>query len=274
MRCCAGPGETAGDARSPLPVAGMRNAPEFVEVDSTRLEEVLRRVEQSLDEEDSALVRAVFQSYAYVADLGLLLRVRGTLNDAVTILRQVLAANHFVTDLNEVLASCEALRTRFVRVAKTGLMLLRNDILGPDRFDPAFRKFIRDWAYKHPQPSDFFRAMDSASGEDLSWFWRGWFFTNGALDLDIDGVTYVDNDPAKGAQIAVSNRGQLVLPATMRVTFKDGTTSDIAIPAETWIQSGSHTFTMGSRQPIASVIIDPDRQLPERDRSRATWSAP
>jgi hypothetical protein len=155
-----------------------------------------------------------------------------------------------------------------------GLMLLRNDILGPDRFDPAFRKFIRDWAYKHPQPSDFFRAMDSASGEDLSWFWRGWFFTNGALDLAVDGMTYVDNDPTKGAQIAVSNRGQLVLPAKMRIAFKDGTSSDIAIPAETWIQSGSHTFMVGSRQPIARVIIDPDRQLPERDRAHATWSAP
>jgi hypothetical protein len=155
-----------------------------------------------------------------------------------------------------------------------GLMLLRNDILGPDRFDPAFRKFIRDWAYKHPQPSDFFRAMDSASGEDLSWFWRGWFFTNGALDLAVDGVTYVDNDPAKGAQIAVSNRGQLVLPAVMRVTFKDGTTSDIAIPAEAWIQTGSHSFAVSSRQPIARVVIDPDHQLPERDRAHATWSAP
>jgi transposase len=47
----------------------MRNAPELVDVDSTRLEEVLRRVEQSLDKEDTALVRAVFESYAYVADL-------------------------------------------------------------------------------------------------------------------------------------------------------------------------------------------------------------
>src|SRR5258707_14182309 len=55
--------------RAFLPVAGMRNAPELVEVDSTRLEEVLRRVERSLDEKDSALVRAVFESYAYVADL-------------------------------------------------------------------------------------------------------------------------------------------------------------------------------------------------------------
>lgn len=155
-----------------------------------------------------------------------------------------------------------------------GLLLLRNDILGPQRFDAAFRKFIRDWAYKHPQPSDFFRAMDSAGGEDLSYFWRGWFFNNWALDLTLDGVSYVDNDPAKGAQIAVSNRGQLVLPAMMRVTFKDGTISDIAIPAETWIQSGSRTIAVASRQPIAKVVIDPEHHLPERDRAHATWSAP
>jgi hypothetical protein len=155
-----------------------------------------------------------------------------------------------------------------------GLKLLREDIIGPERFDPAFRKFIRDWAYKHPQPSDFFRAMDSESGEDLSWFWRGWFFNNWALDLALDGVTYVDGDPAKGAAIAVSNRGQLVLPATMRITFKDGTTRDVMIPAETWIQSASHAFAVDSGQPIASVTIDPERTIPERDRSHATWSAP
>jgi hypothetical protein len=155
-----------------------------------------------------------------------------------------------------------------------GLLLLRNDILGPERFDAAFRKFIRDWAYKHPQPSDFFRAMDSAGGEDLSYFWRGWFFNNWALDLTVDGVTYVDNDPAKGAQIAVSNRGQLVLPATMQISFKDGTTRDVAIPAETWIQSGSRTIAVASRQPIVKVVIDPEHQLPERDRSHASWSTP
>ncbi len=155
-----------------------------------------------------------------------------------------------------------------------GLVLLREDILGPERFDPAFRKFIGDWAYKHPKPSDFFRAMDSESGEDLSWFWRGWFFEAGSLDLAIDTVTYVDGDPAKGATIAVSNRGQLVLPATMRIAFKDGMTRDMIIPAETWIQSASHIFTVDGGQPVASVTIDPDHRIPERDRSHATWSSP
>jgi transposase len=48
---------------------GMRNAPELVEVDGERLEDVLHRVEQSLDEEDAALVRAIFRSYAYVTEL-------------------------------------------------------------------------------------------------------------------------------------------------------------------------------------------------------------
>jgi hypothetical protein len=150
-----------------------------------------------------------------------------------------------------------------------GLRLLREDILGPDRFDPAFRKFIREWAYKHPQPSDFFRTMDSAAGEDLSWFWRGWFFNNWRLDLAARAVTYVDGDPAKGARIAVSNLGQMALPATMRITLKDGTSEDVRMPAETWIQSGEHVFALDTHQPIASVVIDPDHHLPEGDRSNS-----
>jgi hypothetical protein len=155
-----------------------------------------------------------------------------------------------------------------------GLRLLREDILGPDRFDPAFRKFIRDWAYKHPQPSDFFRTMDSESGEDLSWFWRGWFFHNWALDLAVADVSYVDGDPAKGAHVRLENRGQQVLPATVRVVFKDGTKQDLSLPAETWVQSAAHTIALDSHQPIASVTVDPDHRLPERDRADSVWTAP
>jgi len=155
-----------------------------------------------------------------------------------------------------------------------GLHLLRESILGPERFDLAFRKFIRDWAYKHPQPSDFFRAMDSESGEDLSWFWRGYFFHNWALDLAVDGVSYVGGDPAKGAKIALTSRGQMILPVSIRVTFKDGATRDVALPAETWIQSASHVVTLDSTQPIASVVVDPDHLVPESDRAAGTWTAP
>jgi hypothetical protein len=155
-----------------------------------------------------------------------------------------------------------------------GLVLLREDILGPDRFDPAFRKFIRDWAYKHPTPSDFFRAMASEGGEDLDWFWRGWFFEQWSLDMAITNVSYEGGDPAKGAKIDVANLGQLVAPATLRVVFADGSTRDIRVPAETWIQSGAHTFTLDSTQPIKSAVLDPDHRLPARDRTKMSWTAP
>ncbi|HUO12498.1 MAG TPA: M1 family metallopeptidase [Caulobacteraceae bacterium] len=155
-----------------------------------------------------------------------------------------------------------------------GLRLLRDDIIGPDRFDIAFRKFIRDWAYKHPQPSDFFRSMDSGTGEDLSYFWRGYFFHNWALDLTVDGVSYVDGDPAKGAKIALTSRGRLILPVTVKVAFKDGSTREVKLPAEAWIQSASHVIDLDSTQPIASVVVDPDHIVPESDRAAGTWTAP
>jgi aminopeptidase N len=52
---------------------------------------------------------------------------------------------------------------------------LREQILGEDRFDYAFRTYIKRWAFKHPTPWDFFHTMDNAAGEDLSWFWNEWF---------------------------------------------------------------------------------------------------
>jgi Peptidase family M1 domain len=155
-----------------------------------------------------------------------------------------------------------------------GFKLLRQDVLGPERFDPAFRKFIRDWAYKHPQPSDLFRTLESEGGEDLSWFWRGWFFNNWSLDLALDGVTYVDGDPSKGARIVVSNLGQLALPAMMRIRFEDGTMKEMGIPVETWIQSGSHVFLLNGNKRITGVTIDPDHRLPDRNRSNDIWPAP
>jgi hypothetical protein len=151
--------------------------------------------------------------------------------------------------------------------AAFALTLLREDILGPDRFDPAFRKYIADWAFKHPKPSDFFREMESAGGEDLSWFWRGYFLNSWQHDMGVTAVAYVDGDPAKGAQVTVVNKGQLVLPATLRITYKSGQKTDIRAPVETWMQSGTHTFSLPGGGPIADVTIDPDHRLPDGDRS-------
>ncbi len=155
-----------------------------------------------------------------------------------------------------------------------GLVLLREQILGPERFDWAFRKFIRDWAYQHPTPSDFFRAMDSAGGEDLSWFWRGWYFNNWTLDLAVQGVHPVDGDWRRGAVVTIANLDRLVLPATVQVDFADGSRSDIRLPVETWIQQSSIDLPLDSTQPVTAVTIDPDHVLPDKDRSNNVWQAP
>ncbi|MBS1549398.1 MAG: M1 family peptidase [Bacteroidetes bacterium] len=85
----------------------------------------------------------------------------------------------------------------------TGLNILRETIMGRDLFDTAFKTYAKRWAFKHPEPADFFRTMEDASGEDLDWFWRGWFFGTDPVDIAIDKVTIATPDfetPAKKSQ--------------------------------------------------------------------------
>ncbi len=76
----------------------------------------------------------------------------------------------------------------------TGLNMLRETIMGRELFDYAFKEYARRWAFKHPEPADFFRTMEDASGEDLDWFWRGWFFGTDACDIAVDSVKYFRPD--------------------------------------------------------------------------------
>ncbi len=78
----------------------------------------------------------------------------------------------------------------------TGLNILRETIMGRELFDYAFKEYARRWAFKHPEPADFFRTMEDASGEDLDWFWRGWFYGTDACDISLDSVKYSKPDLA------------------------------------------------------------------------------
>ncbi|WP_342117763.1 M1 family metallopeptidase [Pseudoduganella sp. OTU4001] len=69
------------------------------------------------------------------------------------------------------------------------LNVLRETVLGRELFDYAFREYARRWKFKRPTPADFFRTMEDASGTDLDWFWRGWFYTTDPVDVAIDGIT-------------------------------------------------------------------------------------
>ena len=147
-----------------------------------------------------------------------------------------------------------------------GMILLREQILGPERFDYAFRQYIADWAYKHPTPYDFFHAMENGAGEDLSWFWKGWFYYNWKLDQSVLDVTYSGNAGKKFVQVRVANLEKMVMPVNIAVTFTDGTVYTQVLPVETWLINKIHVLRIASEKKVKSVELDPEHKLPDVNR--------
>ncbi|MEM9859812.1 MAG: M1 family metallopeptidase, partial [Bacteroidota bacterium] len=85
------------------------------------------------------------------------------------------------------------------RKPATALAILRETIMGRELFDYAFKEYARRWAFKHPTPADFFRTMEDASGVDLDWFWRGWFYGIEPVDIALEEIEWykvdLENDP-------------------------------------------------------------------------------
>ncbi len=153
-----------------------------------------------------------------------------------------------------------------------GLSLLRNVIVGNDRFDYAFRKYTEAWAFKHPTPYDFFHSINSAAGEDLNWFWKEWFFTTWKMDQAIADVKYTDNDPAKGALITIENKGKMIMPVIIKIIQASGQTEVVKLPIEIWQRGGSWTFKYSSTGKIEKVILDPEHVLPDVNRDNNEWN--
>lgn len=156
-----------------------------------------------------------------------------------------------------------------VAYEKPSMMLnaLRDVVLGPDRFDMAFREYIRRWAYKHPTPWDFFHTMENVAGEDLSWFWRGWVLNNWQLDVAVKNVAYLDNDPKKGTEITISNLGQMVMPVPVFIKETNGKVHRMTLPVEIWQRGGEWTFFVPTTSKIADVMLDPEKKLPDVHRN-------
>jgi hypothetical protein len=151
---------------------------------------------------------------------------------------------------------------------KPALMLdaLREAVLGPERFDAAFREYIRRWAFKHPTPWDFFHTMENVAGEDLSWFWRAWIFNNWRLDQKATSVVYDDNDPKQGADITIENLEQMVMPVTVLVKEENGKQHRVDLPVEVWQRGPVWTFKVPTTSRVTEVVLDPDKKLPDINR--------
>jgi len=155
-----------------------------------------------------------------------------------------------------------------------GLYLLRSKILGPEVFDQAFREYTRRWAFRHPQPADFFRTMEDVSGRDLDWFWRGWFFTTGALDQAVDTVTQrTDRQGDQSVTVTLRNAGYLVMPVELRLTFADGSTSTYSYPVEIWYKGDTYKATIPITQPVTEATVNPDGSWPDIVPGNNSWKS-
>jgi hypothetical protein len=153
-----------------------------------------------------------------------------------------------------------------------GLNLLRDQILGPERFDYAFQTYIKRWAFKHPTPDDFFRTIENVAGESLQWFWRGWFANTWRLDVAVRDVKYVGNDSTKGALITLDNLEKMVMPVILEIKLKSGKTERVKLPVEIWERNTSWTFKYPSTEEIISVTYDPDKVLPDFNADNNVWT--
>ncbi len=146
------------------------------------------------------------------------------------------------------------------------LTVLREVVLGPERFDAAFREYINRWAYKHPTPWDFFHTMENAGGEDLGWFFRGWVLNNWKIDQSVKDVKYIDNIPTKGAEITLENLEKMPMPVTVLVRETNGKEFKVDLPVEIWQRGSEWKFAVPTTSEIKEVILDPDKKLPDWNR--------
>lgn len=155
-----------------------------------------------------------------------------------------------------------------------GLQLLRQEIMGPEAFDDAFRTYIRRWAYRHPTPADFFRTMEDVGGRRLDWFWRPFFLENARYDQSIESVATTASGNGQHVTVTFGNRQRGVLPVRARFTFADGTTQDVMYPGEVWgLSQRRYVREYDFAKRVAKVELDPDKRLLDADRSNNTWTA-
>ena len=153
-----------------------------------------------------------------------------------------------------------------------GLRLLRDQIVGAERFDYAFKKYISHWAYKHPTPTDFFRAMENGIGEDLSWFWKGWFLHNWKMDQAITQVKEIrTGNLLQGYNIEISNLDKMPMPIILEITRRDGKKDRLKIGVDVWMRNTKWTVNYPATEEIKSIVIDPDKVLPDVNEDNNSW---
>jgi hypothetical protein len=133
------------------------------------------------------------------------------------------------------------------------------DMLGDELFTKALHYYIQQWHGKHPMPYDFFNCINAGSGENLNWFWKSWYFDNGAPDLAINHVT----DKKDVYTIEITKVGNKPIPIDLTIYYSDGTTQLLHQNVSVWKTGNkSYTLTHVSHKHIQKMVLgttyDPD----------------
>ena len=125
--------------------------------------------------------------------------------------------------------------------------LALKDMLGDALFKKALHEYMNRWHGKHPIPWDYFNSMSSASGQDLTWFFHNWFFTNGYIDLAVG--------PIAGSSVTVNNLGGFAVPFDMRVEYADGTKETLHQTAAVW-RANQQQAVITTSKAVKSVKLE------------------
>ncbi len=175
-----------------------------------------------------------------------------------------------------ILSTPDALKERNIGIALyfkpgMGLKLLRDRVLGSTQFDYAFKEYINRWAFKHPTPSDFFRTMENASGENLGWFWKSWFIENYKLDQSISEVTYANGKPENGAVVTVNNLEEMAMPIYLEYITESNQKGYLEMPVDIWNNTNTFKIKLPTTEKVIKVTLDPQFVLPDMNGANNVW---
>jgi hypothetical protein len=153
------------------------------------------------------------------------------------------------------------------------LLALRDHVVGAETMDEALRTYAHRWSFKHPTPGDFFRTVENVSGQDLSWFWRGYFYSTDVLDIALDSVTtHTGGDGQQMATIFVHRNTTLLFPLELKLKLASGATQDVHVPVDIWSRGEAVTTAVPVAAAVTGARLWPDRSsIPDVNPKNDTW---
>ena len=147
---------------------------------------------------------------------------------------------------------------------KTGLVFLYlKDYLGEDLFNKVMHDYFETWKFKHPQPEDMRKVMETSSGKNLSWLFDDLIKTTNHIDYKIVSV----RSSKGGSLVKVKNIGQVAGPIELNV-FNDSILVETA-----WLEPGVEEIEIKSnRSQFTRLTIDASKDIPEINRGNNTWT--